>query len=75
MYIYYYCTQAKQDAQSKLRQATAELTSVQDSLDEEQEGKAAVEKQLMTAKNDANMWKSKFETEATPRIEELEDSK
>ena len=54
---------------------TAELSNVQESLEEEQEGKAAVQKQLMTAKNDAITWKNKFETEATPRIEELEDSK
>ena len=34
-----------------------------------------MQKQLMTAKNEANTWKNKFETEATPRIEELEDAK
>lgn len=48
---------------------------MQDSLEEEQEGKAALQKQLMTAKNEASTWKTKFETEAAPRIEELEDSK
>ena len=67
--------QAKQDAQSKLRHLTAELANTQDSLDEEQEGKAAIQKQLMAAKSDASSWKNKFETEATPRIEELEDAK
>ena len=54
---------------------TTELSSTQESLEEEQEGKAALQKQLMAAKSEASMWKGKFETEATPRIEELEDSK
>lgn len=67
--------QAKQDAQTKLRQATADLSSTQDSLEEEQEAKSALQKQMMAAKNDANLWKGKFENEATPRIEELEDAK
>jgi myosin heavy chain 6/7 len=68
-------TSAKQDAQSKLRNMTSELSSTQESLEEEQEAKATLQKQLMAAKNDANTWKNKFETEATPKIEELEDSK
>ena len=34
-----------------------------------------MQKQLTTAKNDANTWKNKFQNEATPRIEELEDAK
>jgi hypothetical protein len=54
---------------------TSELSSTQESLEEEQEAKATLQKQLMAAKNDANTWKNKFETEATPKIEELEDSK
>ena len=67
--------QAKQDAQSKLRHLTAELANTQDTLEEELEGKAAMQKQLMAAKSDGSSWKNKFETEATPRIEELEDAK
>ena len=54
---------------------TADLGNAQDSLEEEQEGKAVLQKQMMTAKNDANTWKNKFESEAMPRIEELEDTK
>lgn len=58
-----------------MRQMTADLSTAQDSLEEEQEGKAALQKQMVAAKNDANLWKGKFENEATPRIEELEDAK
>ena len=67
--------QAKQDAQAKLRQAQADLSNAQDALEEEQEMKAMLQKQLMAAKNEAGTWKNKFENEATPRIEELEDAK
>ena len=67
--------QAKLDAQSRLKQLQADIAQLQDSLEEEQESKSAVQKQLMTAKNDAASWKNKFENEATPRLEELEDSK
>ena len=37
--------------------------------------KAMLQKQLMVAKNEAGTWKNKFENEAAPRIEELEDAK
>lgn len=67
--------QAKLDAQSRLKQLQADIAQLQDSLEEEQESKSAVQKQLMTAKNDAASWKNKFENEATPRLEELEESK
>ena len=67
--------QTKVDAQSRLKQLQADIAQLQDSLEEEQESKSAIQKQLMTAKNDAASWKNKFENEATPRLEELEDSK
>ena len=63
------------DAQSKLKSAQAEVSQLQDALEEEQESKATLQKQLVAAKNEAASWKNKFENEATPRIEELEDSK
>ena len=67
--------QAKVDVQSRLKQLQADIVQLQDSLEEEQESKSAIQKQLMTTKNDAASWKNKFENEATPRLEELEDSK
>ena len=68
-------TQAKLDAQSRLKQAQNENQNLQDSLEEEQDSKSELQKQLSATKNDAAQWKAKFETEATPRIEELEDAK
>lgn len=58
-----------------MRSALADNAQLQESLEEEQESKAALQKQLATAKSDANTWKSKFEGEATPKIEELEEAK
>lgn len=63
------------EAQSKLRSAQGDLAQLQESLDEEQEAKNALKKQLSAAKADATGWRTKFEGEATQRIEELEDSK
>lgn len=48
---------------------------MQETLDEEIEGKSSLQSQLASAKSEAANWKNKFETEATPRIEELEDGK
>lgn len=69
------CTQGKLEAQSKLRSAQSEIAQLQDSLEEEQEAKSALQKQLAAAKADANMWKSKCEGEVTQRMEELEEVK
>ena len=67
--------QAKHDAQAKLRQVQLDLQQLQESLEEEQDSKAEVQKQLVAAKTEAAMWKGKFEGEAQPRIEELEEAK
>ena len=58
-----------------MRSAQSDISQLQESLDEEQESKSAVQKQLAAAKTDANNWKSKHEGEALPKIEELEESK
>ncbi len=68
-------SQGKLEAQSKLRSAQSNLAQLQDSLEEEQEAKSALQKQLAAAKSDANMWRAKYEGEAIQRIEELEEAK
>ena len=68
-------SQAKLDAQSRLKQSQNEIQNLQDSLEEEQDSKSEMQKHLSSAKNEAAQWKAKFETEAAPRIEELEESK
>lgn len=67
--------QAKHDAQSKLRQSQLDLQQSQETIEEEQDSKGELQKQLVAAKAEAAMWKGKFEGEAQPRIEELEEAK
>ena len=75
IYLRFFFLQGKLEFQSKLKSAQADLAQLQDSLDEEQEAKNALQKQLAAAKSDANMWRNKYEGEATQRMEELEDAK
>ena len=58
-----------------MRSAQSDIGQLQEALDEEQESKAAIQKQLANTKNEANNWKSKYEGEALPKIEELDESK
>lgn len=51
------------------------MANAQESIEEEQDSKAELQKQLVNAKSEAASWKNKFDSEATPRIEELEDAK
>lgn len=51
------------------------MAQLSESLEEEQEAKSALQKQLAAAKADANSWRSKCEGEASQRIEELEETK
>lgn len=70
-----FTVQAKLDSHSKMKQAEMELQNLQETLEEEQEAKADVQKQLSAAKADAAQWRSRMENEAAPRIEELEEAK
>lgn len=70
-----YLFQAKLDAQSKLKQAQADIDNLQESLEEEQESKSDVMKQLSAAKGEVTQWKSKFDSEINPKMEELEENK
>lgn len=67
--------QGKLDAQSKLRSAQSDVAQLHETLEEEQEAKASLQKQLAAAKGEVNMWRNKCEGEVTQRMEELEDVK
>lgn len=58
-----------------MRSAQSDISQLNESLEEEQEAKAALQKQLSAAKADAIVWRSKCEGEASQRIEELEEAK
>ncbi len=72
---HFFYQQAKFDTQSKLKSLQSEHEQLQETHDEEMDNKSSLQTQLASAKSEAATWKNKFETEATPRIEELEEGK
>lgn len=61
--------------QSEVRNLNGDLDGVREQLEEEQEGKSELQRLLNKANTEAQMWRSKYETEGASRAEELEDSK
>ncbi|KAL5473297.1 hypothetical protein EMCRGX_G027764 [Ephydatia muelleri] len=66
---------SKADIMVKLKAMESELNHAHESIEEEQEGKTELQKQLTATKNDAAQLRARLDNEATPRIEELEDTK
>lgn len=60
---------------TKLKAMESELNHAHETIEEEQEGKTELQKQLNAAKNDAAQLRARLDNEATPHIEELEDTK
>jgi myosin heavy chain 6/7 len=50
-----------------------ELESVRVQLEEESESRLEIERQLSKAGADVSLWRSKYESEASARVEELEE--
>lgn len=48
-----------------------ELESVRVQLEEESEARLDIERQLVKANGEVSVWRSKYETEANARIEEV----
>ena len=67
--------QGKSDALNKLRNLEAEFDALQEQLEEAEDGKADVQKQLSRANTELQQWKSRYEQEAQGKVEELEDAK
>lgn len=59
--------------ESSLHQVETELESVRVQLEEESEARLDLERQLVKANGDAQTWKSKYDTEAAARAEEVEE--
>merc|ERR1711970_67034 len=56
----------------KFRNLEHDIDGLREQLDEEGEAKADTQRQLSKASADAQMWRSKYETEGIARVEELE---
>lgn len=67
--------QARQKLQSELRNLSNDLDGVREQLEEEQEGKNDLQRQLARANADALAWKAKYEGEGAAKAEELEESR
>jgi len=52
-----------------------ELESVRVQLEEESEARLDIERQLVKANGEVSVWRSKYETEANARIEEVINTK
>lgn len=59
--------------ESNLHQVETELESVRVQLEEESEARLDLERQLVKANGDVQTWKSKYDTEAAARAEEVEE--
>lgn len=59
--------------ETSLHQVEVELESVRVQLEEEAEARLDLERQLVKANGDAQTWRSKYETEAAARAEEIDE--
>ena len=53
----------------------ADIDGVRESLEEEQEGKAELQRLLSKANGEAQQWRSKYENEGANKAEELEEAR
>lgn len=72
-YIEYW--QARSSFSNNVKNLQAELDQIQELLEEEQEGKAELQRQLTKANAEAATWRNKYEIDGAQRVEELEDIK
>ncbi|XP_026481147.1 myosin heavy chain, muscle-like isoform X21 [Ctenocephalides felis] len=59
----------------KFRNLEHDLDTVREQVEEEAEGKADLQRQLSKANAEAQLWRSKYESEGVARSEELEEAK
>ncbi|XP_077527344.1 myosin heavy chain isoform X36 [Haemaphysalis longicornis] len=59
----------------KYRNLEHDLDNLRESVEEEQEAKADFQRQLSKANAEAQLWRSKYESEGLARLEELEEAK
>ncbi|XP_049524309.1 myosin heavy chain, muscle-like isoform X7 [Dermacentor silvarum] len=59
----------------KYRNLEHDLDNLRESIEEEQEAKADFQRQLSKANAEAQLWRSKYESEGLARLEELEEAK
>lgn len=73
--MHFLTLQARQKLASDARNLQSELDALREQLEEEQEGRAELQRQLSKANTEAQSWRSKYESEGTAKAEDLEESK
>ncbi|XP_015512932.1 myosin heavy chain, muscle isoform X1 [Neodiprion pinetum] len=59
----------------KFRNLEHDLDNIREQVEEEAEGKADIQRQLSKANAEAQLWRTKYESEGVARAEELEEAK
>ena len=59
----------------KFRNLEHDLDNIREQAEEEAEGKADIQRQLSKANAEAQLWRTKYESEGVARAEELEEAK
>ena len=67
--------QIRSKLQSEVRNLSADLDSMRDQFEEEQESKADLQRQLSKAHTEVSTLRAKFESEGGARSEEIEESR
>jgi len=68
-------SQSKQSLAHALQAARHDLDLLREQIEEEQEGKAELQRALSRANTEVSNWRTKYETDAIQRMEELEEAK
>lgn len=71
----YYCKNNACNNLNDCQQVESELESVRIQLEEESEARLDIERQLVKANGEVQVWRSKYETEANARAEEVIEEK
>lgn len=69
------CFQSRVSLAHGLQASRHDCSLLREQLEEEQEAKAELQRALSNANTQVVQWRTKYETEAVLRIEELEDAK
>lgn len=59
----------------RFRNLEHDMDTLREQLEEEQEAKADLQRQLSKANAEVQLWRTKYESEGLARLEELEDAK
>ena len=69
------CSQAKSALAHALQSARHDCDLLREQYEEEQEAKAELQRALSKANSEVAQWRTKYETDAIQRTEELEEAK